>query len=77
MAVTVSSKTLEATTLVVRSDLDIIVKSSRDEVFVFRQNMRTGKAWPGARLLISDGNKVFAEATTGDDGVSAEELRRN
>ena len=69
MAVTVSSKTLEATTLVIRSDLDILVKCSRDEVFVFSQNMRTGKAWPGARLLLSDGRKVFAEATTGDDGV--------
>ncbi len=44
MAVTVSSKTLEATTLVMQSDLDIIVKSSRDEVFVFAENMRTGKA---------------------------------
>ncbi len=40
MAVTVSSKTLEATTLVLQSDLDIIVKSSRDEVLVFTQNMR-------------------------------------
>ncbi len=46
MAVTVSSKTLEATTLVVQSDLDVIVKSSRDEVFVFAENMRTGKPGP-------------------------------
>ncbi|MCO6453957.1 MAG: tetratricopeptide repeat protein [Pirellulaceae bacterium] len=69
MAVTVSGKTLEATTLVVHSDLDIIVKSSRDEIFVFAQNMRTGKPWPGARLLISDGEQVFGEGVTGDDGV--------
>ncbi|MEX2558269.1 MAG: MG2 domain-containing protein, partial [Pirellulales bacterium] len=69
MAVTVSSTTLEATTLVVQSDLDMIVKSSRDEVFVFAQNMRTGKPWPGARLLISNGQQVFAEGRTGDDGV--------
>jgi TolA-binding protein len=68
-AVTVSSKTLEATALVIRSDLDIIVKSSRDEVFVLAENMRTGKPWPGARLLISNGAKVFAEGVTGDDGV--------
>ena len=64
MAVTVSSKTLEATTLVIQSDLDVIVKSSRDEVFVFAENMRTGKPWPGVRLLISNGQQVFAE---GDD----------
>ncbi|HEV3022339.1 MAG TPA: MG2 domain-containing protein, partial [Pirellulales bacterium] len=69
LAVTVSSKTLEATTLVVQSDLDVVVKSSRDEVFVFAENLRTGKPWAGARLLISNGQQVFAEATTGDDGV--------
>ena len=69
MAVTVSSKTLEATTLVLRSDMGIVVKSSREEVFVFCQNMLTGKPWPNAKLLVSDGTKVFAEATTGDDGV--------
>ena len=69
MAVTVSGKTLEATTLVVQSDLDVIVKSSRDEVFVFAENLRTKKPWSNARLLISNGQQVFAEAATGDDGV--------
>ena len=69
MAVTVSSKTLEATTLVIQSDLDVIVKSSRDEVFVFAENMLTGKSWPDARLLVSNGRQVFAERTTGKDGV--------
>ncbi len=69
MAVTVSSKTLEATTLVIQSDLDIVVKSSRDEVFVFAENMLTGKPWPGARLLVSNAAQVFAEAATGEDGV--------
>lgn len=69
MAVTVSTETLEATTLVIQSDLDVVVKSSRDEVFVFAQNMLTGKPWPEAKLLISNGEEVFAEGTTGDDGV--------
>ena len=68
-AVTVSSKTLEATTLVLQSDLDLIVKSSRDELFVFAENMRTGKPWAGAKLLVSNGQQVFAEAATGADGV--------
>ncbi len=78
MAVTVNSKTLEATTMVVQSDLDVIFKSSRDGAFVFAENMRTGKPWPKARVLISDGKQVFAEGETGDDGVfhkSFEELK--
>jgi hypothetical protein len=69
MAVTISSKTLEATALVLQSDLDIIVKSSRDEVFVFAENLLTGKPWAGARLLISNGQQVLATGQTGADGV--------
>ncbi|MDZ4781293.1 MAG: tetratricopeptide repeat protein [Planctomycetia bacterium] len=69
MAVTVSSKTFEATTLVVQSDLDVIAKSSREEVFVFAENLRTGEPWPNVRLLISNGKQVFAEGKSGDDGV--------
>ncbi|MCL4190378.1 MAG: tetratricopeptide repeat protein, partial [Thermoguttaceae bacterium] len=69
MAVTVTSATLEATTMVIQSDLDVIVKSSRDEVFVFAENMVTGKPWGGVRLLVSDGQRVFAEGLTGEDGV--------
>jgi uncharacterized protein YfaS (alpha-2-macroglobulin family)/TolA-binding protein len=69
MAVTVSSKTLEATTLLLESDLDVILKASRDEVFVLAENMRTGKPWPGVRLLISDGVKIVAETTTDAQGI--------
>ena len=47
----------------------MIVKSSRDETFVFAQNMATGKPWPNARILVSNGTEVFAEGTTGKDGV--------
>jgi uncharacterized protein YfaS (alpha-2-macroglobulin family)/TolA-binding protein len=69
MAVTVSSKTMEATTLVIASDLDIIVKSSRDEVFVFAQNMVTGKPWADATILLSNGEDVFTEAKTDENGI--------
>lgn len=68
-AVTVSSETHEATTMVVVSDLDIIVKSSRNELFVFAENMLTGKPADNVKLLISDGSKVFSEVTTGKDGI--------
>jgi hypothetical protein len=67
-AVTVSSPTLETTTLLIQSDLEILVRSSRDEVVVFTENMRTGQPWPGVRLLLSDGDSVFAEVKSGDDG---------
>ncbi|MDB5385050.1 MAG: hypothetical protein JWM11_696 [Planctomycetaceae bacterium] len=68
-AVTVSSDKLEATTMVVVSDIDVIVKSSRNELFVFAENMLTGKPADGVKLLISDGSKVFAEEATGKDGI--------
>ena len=69
MAVTVSSKTLESTTLIVRSDLDVIAKSSRDEIFLFVQNMRTGEPCPQAQVLVSNGDQVFADGNTNDDGI--------
>jgi len=62
-------RALEATTMVLRSDLDLLVKCSRNELFVFAQNLRTGRPFAGAKLLISDGQTVFAEAKTGPDGV--------
>ena len=76
MAVAVSSKTLEATTLVLQSDLDVIVKTSRDEAFVFAENMLTGKPWPKVRLLLSNGRQVFAEGLTGADGVFRAAVKR-
>lgn len=68
-AVTVTSDALEATTMIVVSDIDIIVKSSRNELFVFAENMLTGKPAETVSLLLSDGSKVFAEAATGKDGI--------
>ena len=37
-------KTLQATTLVIGSDLDAIVKTSRSQILVFAQDMKTGRA---------------------------------
>jgi uncharacterized protein YfaS (alpha-2-macroglobulin family) len=68
-AVTVSSDKLEATTMVVVSDLDIIFKSSRNELFLFAENMRTGQPVEGVSILISDGSEVFAQEVTGKDGI--------
>lgn len=68
-AITVSSEKQEVTTMVVVSDVDMVVKSSRNELFLFAENMRTGKPVDGASILISDGADVFAEELTNQDGV--------
>ena len=62
-------KTLQATTLVIGSDLDAIVKTSREQILVFAQDMKTGRGRAGARVLVADGGQVVLEATTGPDGV--------
>lgn len=68
-AVTISGDTLEATTMVVVGDIDLVVKCSRNELFVFAEDMVAGKPAEGVTLLVSDGGKVFAEVQTGKDGV--------
>src|SRR5262249_4900254 len=62
-------KTLQATTLVVGSDLDAIVKTSREQLLVFAQDMKTGRGRAGARVLVADGRQLVLEAKTGLDGV--------
>jgi tetratricopeptide (TPR) repeat protein len=62
-------KALQATTLVLGSDLDAIVKTSREQVLVFAQDMKTGKGRSGARVLVADDGRVVLEAATGADGV--------
>src|SRR5262249_52159965 len=62
-------KTLQATTLVISSDLDAIVKTSREQLLVFAQDMKTGRGRAGARVLVADGQRIVLEAKTGTDGV--------
>ncbi|MEI7900592.1 MAG: tetratricopeptide repeat protein [bacterium] len=67
--VTVGDDALESTVLVLRSDLEIVVKSSRREVLAFAQDMLTGQPASGAELLVSDGAAVAATGKTDADGV--------
>ncbi|HNQ87721.1 MAG TPA: MG2 domain-containing protein [Verrucomicrobiota bacterium] len=67
--VTAGDDDWEATVLVLRSDLEMIVKSSRREVLAFVQNMLTGKPAAGIDILVSDGQAVAASGKTGEDGV--------
>ena len=62
-------KSLQATTLVLGSDVDAIVKSSREQLLVFAQDMKTGRGRPNARVLVAEGGEVVAEEKTGADGV--------
>lgn len=65
----VSDDDLEAMTLVIRSDLDLIARTSRRETLVFVQDMVKKRPAEGVDLLLSDGEKVFATGETGADGV--------
>jgi TolA-binding protein len=67
--VTAGDDEWESTVLVLRSDLEVIVKSSRREVLAFVQNMVTGKPVADVDLLVSDGSTVAATGKTGADGV--------
>jgi TolA-binding protein len=62
-------KTYEATTLVLKSDLDVIIKSSRKSVFVFAENMSEKKPFARVKVYVSDGSKMLCEGETGEDGV--------
>ena len=73
----VAEEDFEATTLVIRSDIDIITKSSRRELLVFAQNRLTNEPAPGVSVLASDGEKVFGIGETGEDGVFRENFHEN
>lgn len=67
--VTVGDDDWESTVLVLRSDLEVVVKSSRREVLAFVQDMLTGKPAADVELLVSNGNAVVTTGKTGADGV--------
>jgi len=62
-------KTLQATTLVIGSDIDAIVKTSREQVLVFAQDMKTGKGRAAARVLVAEADQIILDDKTGPDGV--------
>jgi len=62
-------KNLQATTLVLSSDLDAILKTSREQLLVYAQNPNDGSGRPGARVLIAQGGEVIFEDETSEDGV--------
>ena len=67
--VTIGDDDWESTVLVLRSDLEVVVKASRREVLTFIQDMRTCKPATDVELLVSNGSAVAATGKTGKDGV--------
>ena len=63
------TKRPQATTLVLGSDLDAIVKTSRDQLLVFAQDMKTGKGAGGPECWSRKGGQIVLDAATGADGV--------
>ncbi len=62
-------KTLQATTLVLGSDIDAIVKASREQTLFFVQDMKTGKGRAGARVLVVDSAGVDIDLKTDREGM--------
>ena len=70
------SKTLKATTLLIRSDLGILVKSSGRQLFVMAGDLKTGKPVSGVNLLFSNGKEVFQTGKTGRRGLFIKDFRK-
>ncbi len=60
---------LEATTMLLVTDVALIAKTSRHELFVFTQNLKENRVEGGVKVVVSDGTKVVTEGVTGKDGV--------
>ena len=58
-----------ASTLVIRSDIDLILKSSRKEALVYVEDQLKNKPAADIQLLFSDGTSIIATGKTGADGV--------
>lgn len=59
----------EATTLVIRSDLDLVTQSTESDVLVYVQDMRRTRPADNVQVLLSNGSEIVNEGTTGADGV--------
>ncbi|MEZ5989796.1 MAG: MG2 domain-containing protein, partial [Planctomycetota bacterium] len=60
---------LESSTLVLVSDLAVVTKTSRKELFVFAEDTRQVRPQAGARIVVTDGAKVLGEGVTDERGA--------
>ncbi|MCE9593047.1 MAG: tetratricopeptide repeat protein, partial [Planctomycetes bacterium] len=72
-AIAVTAGELRATTLVVSSDLDVIVRSAAKELLVFAEDVEKEQPARAVRVLVAgvnkDGVPTVVEGVTGDDGT--------
>ncbi len=61
--------TIHAVTLVLVTDVQAIVKASRDQVLVLAQDSATGKGRAGATVLAAGSGEIVLTGRTGPDGV--------
>ncbi|MEO0479228.1 MAG: tetratricopeptide repeat protein [Planctomycetota bacterium] len=60
---------LEATTMVLVTDLGLIVESSRKELVVFAQDLKEDRVAAGVQVIVSDGEQIVLEGVTDEDGL--------
>ncbi len=59
----------QASTIVIRSDIDLIVQSAWTEALVFVQDRIKGTVVADAEVLLSNGKEILGQGRTGKDGV--------
>lgn len=62
------------TSLVMRSDIDISVRTGKDEIIAYVTNWATGKPAAHVKILLASGEKIISTETTGQDGVMRKKL---
>lgn len=67
--VRVEGEDWQASTIVIRSDIDLIVQSAWKEALVFVQDRVKGVAVADAEVLISNGKEIIGQGKTAKDGV--------
>lgn len=59
----------QASTIVIRSDIELIVQSAWTEALVFVQDRVKGTVVADAEVLLSNGKEIIGQGRTGQDGV--------
>ena len=67
--VKIREKDFETTVLVLKTDIDLILKSNREEALVYVEDRLNCVTAAGVKILLSDGEKIISTGETGEDGV--------
>jgi len=64
-----SSDTLQASTLLVKSDIALVARAAHGQVLVHTSSLTSGRALPGVDVLISNGGEIAGSGKTSPDGI--------